>query len=125
MERRCYANEQYSRRKCLEISGIPASAADNGLESNILEILEEIDIPIDPNLVEDYHRLLSKSSPKKVIIKLDRRKDIRRILLNKSKLKNLKPESVNLPGETNFFIDESLCLYYKKIVVQMLKVVGC
>ena len=125
MERRCYANEQYSRRKCLEISGIPASAADNGLESNILEILEEIDIPIDPNLVENYHRLLSKSSPKKVIIKLDRRKDIRRILLNKSKLKNLKPESVNLPGETNFFIDESLCLYYKKIVVQMLKVVGC
>ena len=125
MERRCYAKEQYSRRKCLEISGIPASAADNGLESNILEILEEIDIPIDPNLVEDYHRLLSKSSPKKVIIKLDRRRDIRRILLNKSKLKNLKPESVNLPGETNFFIDESLCLYYKKIVVQMLKVVGC
>ena len=125
MERRCYANEQYSRRKCLEISGIPASAADNGLESNILEILEEIDIPIDPNLVENYHRLLSKSSPKKVIIKLDRRKDIRRILLNKSKLKNLKPESVNLPGETNFFIDESLCLYYKEIVVQMLKVVGC
>ena len=125
MERRCYAKEQYSRRKCLEISGIPASAADNGLESNILEILEEIDIPIDPNLVENYHRLLSKSSPKKVIIKLDRRKDIRRILLNKSKLKNLKPESVNLPGETNFFIDESLCLYYKKIVVQMLKVVGC
>ena len=125
MERRCYANEQYSRRKCLEISGIPASATDNGLESKILEILEEIDIPIDPKLVEDYHRLLSKSSPKKVIIKLDRRKDIRRILLNKSKLKNLKPESVNLPGETNFFIDESLCLYYKKIVVQMLKVVGC
>ena len=124
MERSCYANEQYSRRKCLEISGIPASVADNGLESKILEILEEIDIPIDPNLVEDYHRLPSKSSPKKVIIKLDRREDIRRILLNKSKLKNLKPESVNLPGETNFFIDESLGLYYKKIVVQMLKVVG-
>ena len=125
MERRCYANEQYSRRKCLEISGIPASATDNGLESKILEILEEIDIPIDPKLVEDYHRLLSKSSPKKVIIKLDRRKDFRRILLNKSKLKNLKPELVNLPGETNFSIDESLCLYYKKIVVQMLKVVEC
>ena len=32
----------------------------------------------------------------KVIIKLNRRKDIRRILLNKNKLKNLKPESVNL-----------------------------
>ena len=27
-EKRCHANERYSRRKCLEISGIPASAAD-------------------------------------------------------------------------------------------------
>ena len=25
VERRCYANEQYSRRECLEILGIPAS----------------------------------------------------------------------------------------------------
>ena len=39
MERRCYANKQYSRRECLEISGIPASVADKDLESNVLEIL--------------------------------------------------------------------------------------
>ena len=36
--------------------------------------------------------------------------DSRNILLNKNKLKNLKPESVNLPGETNVFINGSLCL---------------
>ena len=76
-----------------------------------MEILEEI----DPNLVDNYHRLPSKASPKKVIIKLNRHKDIRRILLNKNKLKYLKPESVNLPGETNVFINESLCLDYKKL----------
>ena len=55
MERRCYANEQYSRRECLEISGIPASVADKDLESKVLEILEETDVPI-----EDCHRLPSK-----------------------------------------------------------------
>ena len=43
-------------------------------------------------------------SPKKVIIKLNRHKDIHRILLNRKKLKNLKTESVNLPGEVNVFI---------------------
>ena len=91
-ERRCYANEQHSRRECLEISGIPASVADNRLELKVLEILKEIDVLIDPSLVEDYHRLLSKGSLKKVIIKLNRCKDIRRILLNQSRLKNLKPE---------------------------------
>ena len=101
MKRRCYFDEQDSRKECLEVSGIPASVADNGLESEVLEILKEIDVPIDPTLVEDCHCLLSKGSPKKkVIIRLNRRKDICRILLNKTKLKNLKPESVDLPWET-------------------------
>ena len=92
----CYANEQYSRTKFLEISGIPANIADNSLESKALKILEEIEVLIDPRLVEDCHHLPSKGSPKKAITKLNCSKDIRRILLNKNKLKNLKPESVNL-----------------------------
>ena len=87
MERRCYANEQHSRRKCLEVLGIPASVADKDLE--VMEILDKIDVPINPTLVEDCHQLPSKGSPKKVIIKANRRKDIHRILLNKNKLKNL------------------------------------
>ena len=114
-EKRCYANEQYSRTECLEILSIPASVADNGLESKVLEILQETDIPIDPALTEDCHRLPSKGLQKKVLIKLNRRKDIRRILLIKNKLKSSKPESVNLPGETKVFINESLCSYYKKL----------
>ena len=115
VERRYYVNKQYSRRESLEISGIPAIVADNGLESKFLEMLEQSGIPIDPTLVEDCHHLPSKGSSKKVII-LKRRKDIRRILLNKNKLKNLKPESVNLLWETKDLINESLCLYYKKLV---------
>ena len=78
-------------------------------------ILEEIDVPIDPTLVEHCHRLPLKDSSKKVFVKLNHRKDIHRILLKKSQLKNLKPESVHLAGETKFFINESLCLYYKKL----------
>ena len=118
-ERWYYANKQCSWREYIEISGIPASLTDNGLKSKVFEVLEEIGIPINPSLVEDCHCLPSKGLPKKVIIKLNRCMDIRRILLNKSKLKNLKPESVNLPGETNVFINESLCFYYKKTVIKM------
>ena len=105
MERRYYANEQYCQRKCLEISAIPTSVVNNGPESNVLEILEETDVSVDPSLVEDCHRVPSKGSPRKVIIKLNRRKDIRGILLSKNKLKNLKPEPVNLPGEANVSIN--------------------
>ena len=90
MGRRCCANEQYSTRECLEILGIPASVADKDLESKLLEILEETDVQIDPTLVEDCHRLPSKGSPKKVIVKLNRRKDIHRILSNKKKTQKIK-----------------------------------
>ena len=94
IERKCYAKKQYSWRECIEISGIPASLVDNGLKSKVFEILKEINVPIDPSLVDDCHCLPSKDLPKKVIIKLNRRKDIRGILSNKNKLKNLKPEFV-------------------------------
>ena len=46
--------------------------------------------------------------------KLNPCKEIRRTSLNKSKLKNLKSESENLPGK-NVFIDESLDSYSKKL----------
>ena len=109
MERWHYANKQCSWREYIDISGIPASFPDNGLKSKVFEVSKQISVPIDP----------SKGLPKKVIIKLNRRKEMYRILLNKNKLKNLKPESVNLPGETNVFINESLCFYYKKTVIKM------
>ena len=89
VERKCFVIEQYSRRECLEISSIPPSVKDNELETKVLTILEQIDAPVDPVLVEDCYRLLSKGNPKKVILKLNRRKDARKVLLVKKK-KNLK-----------------------------------
>ena len=117
MERWYYTNKQCSWREYIEISGIPASLADNGLKSKVFEVLKEISTPIDPSLFEDSHRLPSKGLPKKVI-KLNRRKAFVESCGTKT-LKNLKPEPVNLPGETNVFINESLCFSYKKTVIKM------
>ena len=41
LERKCAANEQYSRRKYLEISGIPDSISNNNLEETVLKIFNE------------------------------------------------------------------------------------
>ena len=87
-EQKRFANKQYSRRDCLEISGIPPSVKDNELKTKILSILEEIDAPVDPGLVEDCCCLPSKRNTKKLILKLNRRKDARKVLLNK-KIKKL------------------------------------
>ena len=83
VERKCFANDQCSRRECLEISGILPSVQDNELETKVLTILKEINAPVDPGLVEDCHRLPSKGNPKKVILKLNRHKDARKVLSNK------------------------------------------
>ena len=34
LEQKCHANEQHSRRECLEISGIPAEVGDKDIEKN-------------------------------------------------------------------------------------------
>ena len=51
--------------------------------------------------------------PQKALPK--RRKDSRRVLLNKKKLKQLKPKPLNLPAGVKIYINESLCPYYKKL----------
>ena len=76
LERKCHANEQYSRRECLEILGIPAEVGDKDIEKKVLEVLDAIDAPVNMDLVENCHHIPSKGSPKKVILKLSRRKTL-------------------------------------------------
>ena len=98
LEQKRHANEQNSRRECLEISGILAEVWDKDIEKIVLE---------------DCHRIPSKGSPQKLILKLSCRKDSRRVLPNKKKLKQLKPESLSLPVGVKIYINESLCPYLK------------
>ena len=48
LERQCWGNNQYSRRKCLEISGIPENNENKDLENLTLQIFEKIDVSVDP-----------------------------------------------------------------------------
>ena len=53
LERKCHANEQYSKRECLEISGIPAEVRGKDIEKKVLKVLDAIDAPVNTDLVED------------------------------------------------------------------------
>ena len=55
LERQCWANNQCSRRECLDISGIPENIGNNDLENLTLQIFEKIDISVDPEHTEDCH----------------------------------------------------------------------
>ena len=110
LERQCWANNQYNRRKCLEISGIPENIESKDLENLTLQIFEKIDISVDPENAEDCHWVKTLRS-KKVIIKLSRWKDANNIRSEKKKLKgkNLTSLGINTP----VYINDSLCMLQK------------
>ena len=59
VERNCWANEQYSRRECQEISGIPNSTSQNNLEGKVCDIFCECDVDIGPVNIKVCHHLKS------------------------------------------------------------------
>ena len=71
LERQCWGENQYSRRECLEITGLPDSVSNDDLE---IKIFDKLDVAIDPSDIEGCH-WLKGNGPKKVIIKFARYKD--------------------------------------------------
>ena len=113
LERKCWSNEQYSRHKCLEISGIPSDTEAGKLEEILLKVFEKLDVDVDLKNAEDCHWLKTRNSSKKVIIKLSKRKNADKIRQVKNKLKSLNLESMGISSP--IFINDSLCAYYKKL----------
>ena len=113
LERQTSSNSQYSRRECLELSGIPETIENKDLERTVLGIFEKLDVMVDPNNAEDCHWIKSSKGPKKVIVKLSRRKDANKIRLLKKGLKGMNLSSLGI--NSTVYINDSLCTYYKML----------
>ena len=75
LERQTQSNSQYTRWGCLELSGIPETIENKDLEVTVLGIFKKLDVMVDPSNIEDCHWIKSDKGPKKIILKLSRRKD--------------------------------------------------
>ena len=53
LERKCWSDEQYSRRECLEIYEIPSDTEAGKLEEILRKVCEKLDVDVDPKNVED------------------------------------------------------------------------
>ena len=84
-KRQCWANNQYGRRECLNISGIPENIENKSLENLTLQIFKKIDINDDPENIEVCHWAKTQKS-KKVIIKFSKSKDANKIHVEKRTL---------------------------------------
>ena len=107
-----WGNNQYSKRECLETTGVPDSVSNDDLEETTIKIFDKLDVAIDLSNIEDYHWLKS-SGRKKVIMKFARRKDATLIRKNKNKLKGMNFCSVGM--NNSVFINDNLCSYYKML----------
>ena len=113
LECQFWANEQYSRCECLEISGVPESVTNNDLEGKVLNLLEKIDVEVHIDHIEACHWIKYNAGLKKVIIKMSRHKDADKIRRAKKKLKGLRLSLIDI--NLAVFINDSLCRYSKNL----------
>ena len=94
LERNCAANEQYSRRECLEIAGIPETVSHADLENKVRQIFDNIDVSIPTTRIKACHCIGDKG---RTIVKLSHRKDADVVFKNKKKLADVEMLALGFP----------------------------
>ena len=79
----------------------------------MLSVLEKIGCKIEPDSLEDCHRL-SKNSDNEIIT-FSRRKDCEHVLRVKKDLQNLNLEDLGFHGENKIYVNRGLCQYYRML----------
>ena len=115
MERNMHRMEQYSRRECIEIVGIPSSITNDLLEEHVLLIFEKLGVVLETMDIVACHWL---EKTNRVIVKLLNHKGSQYILEKKHKLRNIvfynHDESEN-SNSRKIFINQTLCPYNRRL----------
>ena len=105
LESELLKSQQYSRRECLDISGIKDDVSDTDLEGKVVELLSGVGVALEADKdIQACHRYGRK---KTVIVKFTNRKTVHKILSVKTELPD------------NVFVNETLCprlVYFYKII---------
>ena len=112
LERQCWANAQYSRWECLEITGIPSSVNDKDLEEVVCKTITKAGVDITADNIEDFHHVGNKGQ---TIIKFGKRKVPRQVLSVRKDLNKVKMSDIDLTGQSTLYINQSLCPYYRML----------
>ena len=82
LEWKSWESKQYSKRECIEISGISQSIEQLDLEKTLLNVFDKIDAPVDPQTIEACHSLKSDDNGRsnKVIVKFSKHEDMVRVV---------------------------------------------
>ena len=92
--RQCWANAQYSKRKCLEVTAMPTSILSDLSEANVPEVFDKLRIHVESKYFQTCHRIKDND---RAIVKFGNRKDSLQILHDKKNLKTLNPTELDSP----------------------------
>ena len=110
IEKQYWRNAQYSRRECLEISGIPSSVSDNDLEDVVCKAIAKAGVEVSGKDIDDCHRIGKRAT---TIVKFCKRKVSKQVLNVRKDLTKLSMENLQLTGQGKLYINQSLCPYYR------------
>ena len=96
----------------MKIVGIPKSVDKSVLEDMVGGVFKKFGVEIDERDAQVCHHLKEKE---RTIVRFVNRKDFVQIRRVKKDFKSLEPTELDFPENTNFFINESLCPYYRGI----------
>ena len=120
--------EQYSRRECLEIQGIPASSkVEMSSNKTVVKIGELMGIDIDEDDISVSHRLpvgskyKGKTQDPKIIVKFIRRDVKEQFYRSRKKLKNVTTQHLGYSVANHIYINESLTEMNKELFRDCLK----
>ena len=111
LERQCWANVQYSRKKCVEVVGISRQVDDKHLEAKVLSVFQKVGCTTAPEFIDDCQRLGKNNDW--IIVKFTRRKVCKQVLQVKKDLKDITADDLDLPRGTKIFVNQCLCPYYR------------
>ena len=111
--------EQYTRKKSLEIHGVPESAYTE-TEDVVLKLAEALDVPGEPKDIEICHKLNRKGN-KPIIVKFTSHKVKTNLYPARVELKDVKVSDIfphcsssTLVQADRIFLNENLTSYRKK-----------
>lgn len=114
LERAGYQQEQYSRRECVEIVGLPEEIQDQqALEKKVVDVFGHAGVKVTTRDFHAIHRLKNNAV---VIAKCVNRRDATAILRAKKQLRETDDEAKKKLGvEGKIYINESLCPEYRRL----------
>ena len=113
IERRMSEQEQYSRRECIELVGLPNNISGEELENAVIDTFQIAGINIGRRNFHAVHRLANK---RVVIAKLTNRRDAIDILRRKKKLRSLTEDEQRKLKCQKIYVNESLCPKYRQLL---------